>query len=550
MQIDRLLGVARGTPLGWLPRGLLLTCWLAWGLGTAGAEPCTDPDDPCAEVLLDAFEPYLFFEDLGPGGFRLEFPTDFVGADDDTVENNFEQLVGGPAYGVYRHALRLETLDAPCWLLQYHYYFPANWRPDVWAADGYTHEHDWEWVYVWAGWSEPLQRYIGYAATLSKHDRDNREALSRLHTYLFPLIVWDPDASLDWVADVRRLTCWTDDNEALLTRAGVIVSARGNELRPVAGDRGDLIEAGRPAWHCAVPGAWELGTSESDCQRTTDRENCFGDPRVCALPFICSGSAECDDCGADRYVPWARDGLWDASSVTPNVRFPEALCTIVDPEPVAAEPLDLQWGEGCCQISWSWSDAQLPAMAELLVVSDDRAWRCEIGCLQLPERSGALQLRILDPANPAAPGCPERERRCPCFAPPCFWSPRREGGWLEIWLTDARGDARRVARSRRPLPSVGCEVPVRLELSAQPHPVRERVCCSFRLPQAAPVELELIDATGRCVVRRALGRLGGGRHCCWWDLGGSEAPQARTGVFWIRLRAGRQVAQTRVACVR
>ena len=156
----------------WVPMLLVLSLPAAAG----AQEPCTDPADACAEALLDAFQPHLFFEDDGPAGVRIDFPTDFVGADDDTVENNFEHLFGGPAYGVYRNAVRLETDEAPCWLLQYHFYFAANWHPDIWEADGYTHEHDWEWVYVLAGWSWRLGRYVGFAATLSQHDRDNLDA--------------------------------------------------------------------------------------------------------------------------------------------------------------------------------------------------------------------------------------------------------------------------------------------------------------------------------------------------------------------------------------
>lgn len=529
----------------------------------AGAqEPCTDPADACAEALLDAFQPHLFFEDDGPAGVRIDFPTDFVGADDDTVENNFEHLFGGPAYGVYRNAVRLETDEAPCWLLQYHFYFAANWHPDIWEADGYTHEHDWEWVYVLAGWSWRLGRYVGFAATLSQHDRDNLDAMTRLHTYLYPLIVLDLDQSQDWVHDMRRLTSWTGDREALLARAGLVFGARGNELRPLPADRQGLLEVGLPDWIATVPDLWQLGQQGTGCERDTDCENCYGDPHVCRLPFICSGVDECGDCGPERYPPWRRSGLWGSASVPPGFLFPQDLRTVVDPEPVAAGPLEVRLDQHCCHLHWSWQGACLPAVAELAALAPDFGWRCNLGRIELDRCAGSCDVVILNqPLNtvwsagaaPVGAGWAAmgggQGTETTLYAP-CLWSPQRRGAWLEIWLEDSCRTPRLIARSRHPLPGVTAQAPAVLQLRSSPRPALGRVRFEFQLPHASRARLVLADLSGRRLAARDLGTLPAGAQAVSWDLGRAQGGSATSGVFWLRLQACGLHEQIRICCLR
>jgi len=83
-------------------------------------------------------------------------------------------------------------------------------------------------------------------------------------------------------------------------------------------------------------------------------------------------------------------------------------------------------------------------------------------------------------------------------------------------------------------------------LRAWPNPARANTQVSFTLPQAASVELDVTDVTGRHVRTLAHGSLPAGSHFAEWDgreAGGRVAP---AGVYLVTLRRGTQIRTTRV----
>jgi hypothetical protein len=79
---------------------------------------------------------------------------------------------------------------------------------------------------------------------------------------------------------------------------------------------------------------------------------------------------------------------------------------------------------------------------------------------------------------------------------------------------------------------------------ARPNPARsDRLRVGFSLPGAAPATLELFDAAGRRIARRAVGALGAGRHVV--EL--AEGRRLPPGVFVVRLAQGGSVSAARVA---
>ena len=134
-------------------------------------------------ALLDYFQPHIWFdEDVFCE--RWEWPCSYLD-DDDEVENNFEYAGVSPGSEVvYASAEVLQDCDGhDYWLLMYFYYYPANWNELAcsWSlvGNGYTHEHDWEWIYVFVSYDYFLNPpdYVGYAAVLSGHNKDNIAAM-------------------------------------------------------------------------------------------------------------------------------------------------------------------------------------------------------------------------------------------------------------------------------------------------------------------------------------------------------------------------------------
>ncbi len=85
---------------------------------------------------------------------------------------------------------------------------------------------------------------------------------------------------------------------------------------------------------------------------------------------------------------------------------------------------------------------------------------------------------------------------------------------------------------------------------AEPNPFRERTLFRLELDRAAPVALEVFDASGRCVRRLFRGSLFAGRFTIEWDGrddGGNALP---SGHYFVREAAGDRVLSRRVVLLR
>jgi hypothetical protein len=87
-------------------------------------------------------------------------------------------------------------------------------------------------------------------------------------------------------------------------------------------------------------------------------------------------------------------------------------------------------------------------------------------------------------------------------------------------------------------------------LPARPNPFRDATTITFLVPRAAPGLVEVVDVTGRRVLREETGPLMPGNWDWRWDGrrpgGGSLAP----GVYFVRLTLGGESAVQRILRVR
>jgi hypothetical protein len=123
-------------------------------------------------------------------------------------------------------------------------------------------------------------------------------------------------------------------------------------------------------------------------------------------------------------------------------------------------------------------------------------------------------------------------------------------GHLDIVTANAESNNVSVLLNRTPgLAAVGpphAAAPSTLAFAGVgPLPARDAVRVAFRLPQRGRATLELIDVSGRRVVRTDLGELAAGAHEARLARGG-----APDGVYWLRLAVGRAHATAKVVLVR
>ena len=82
-----------------------------------------------------------------------------------------------------------------------------------------------------------------------------------------------------------------------------------------------------------------------------------------------------------------------------------------------------------------------------------------------------------------------------------------------------------------------------------PNPSRGSCRVRFTLARADRIRLEVVDVAGRRVARLADGSRAAGAHEIAWDgrIAGAPAP---AGLYFVRLHAGGQVVNRRIAIVR
>ena len=77
-----------------------------------------------------------------------------------------------------------------------------------------------------------------------------------------------------------------------------------------------------------------------------------------------------------------------------------------------------------------------------------------------------------------------------------------------------------------------------LSLASAPEPVRETTELRFTLPASAPIQVDVLDATGRRVRVIARGTFGAGSHRMAWDTADESGRRVSPGRYFVIVRAG------------
>ncbi len=308
------------------------------------------------EDLLAAFRPIIYFEDDGPEGARADYPVP-IAIDDEDIENNF--AAGGAPPGAHAYAWLHETIDRggrAVWVMEYHYYYRRNWTNiDFWLAKfrNFTHEHDWEWIYIVAGFDGDSLR--PYCATFSAHAGDNRDLFSQEGAVrLFPGVTGGSVWKEDWARDPDSAP-----------RVSLVPDGRVEATALATGNAFDGAPDQARSW--IYSSDYTLVAYDGAQSSCGDAGTYFyGDPELPPGCFFCSGHAECVD---DRRSPWTRDGLGDRDPLPADFALPSdwvANPSVEMPAPPASPILRLAPNPGVDWVRLEASRSEGPVRVELV----------------------------------------------------------------------------------------------------------------------------------------------------------------------------------------
>lgn len=94
-------------------------------------------------------------------------------------------------------------------------------------------------------------------------------------------------------------------------------------------------------------------------------------------------------------------------------------------------------------------------------------------------------------------------------------------------------------------------VPLAFRISpGAPNPFHSSTCVTIDLPDARIVDARIHDATGRVVRRLAESILPPGRHILVWDGGDDDGRRVASGVYLLRVDAGRSSVRRTLVAIR
>jgi hypothetical protein len=85
---------------------------------------------------------------------------------------------------------------------------------------------------------------------------------------------------------------------------------------------------------------------------------------------------------------------------------------------------------------------------------------------------------------------------------------------------------------------------------AQPNPFGRSVTIRYGVSREVPVVAEVVDLSGRTVIRRDLGLRGAGAHEFLWDGADDAGRHLPDGVYFYRVRCGGESASGRITLLR
>lgn len=267
---------------------------VALSLALACVAPTAGGSARLESELLNRFRPALYFvEDSGPNGERIDYPCSFV-ANDSEIENNFQELVTSDPTLCYGRVYEQRDANRKlCWVLEYDYYYPRNWSSLPPPSGCFTHEHDWEWIYIVVGFDEG--DYRPYCACFSGHTPGNRDLFAVAgKVRLYPGVAGGSVWSWQWQHDPewapRVSLGWEEHVEATALASGNAFD--GSPTQP------------RSPRYWAYYQVRDWDPIISSCGYAL--EFCYGDP---ALQLWCIGRCGREECDDPTDPPWTRDGL-------------------------------------------------------------------------------------------------------------------------------------------------------------------------------------------------------------------------------------------------
>jgi len=85
---------------------------------------------------------------------------------------------------------------------------------------------------------------------------------------------------------------------------------------------------------------------------------------------------------------------------------------------------------------------------------------------------------------------------------------------------------------------------------ATPNPFTTDATLSFSLAERGPVELAVYDVSGRRVATVFSGERNAGEHAFHWNGIGDDGNRASAGIYFCRLRAGKETLTRKISLVR
>lgn len=267
---------------------LLMVVWTVTAIWVTVASAAPQDDSE----LLEQYKPVIWYE----SGHPSDWITSYV-RDDIFIEDNFDSLHSAANVVEICYANVYTTLDAnnrSCKVLEYHYYYPRNFNVV------YTHEHDWEWIYIVLGEDDP-GTFRPYVACYSFHDDDNLGAIANGHYRFFQNVfggsLWD-----DRVTQTPRVYLYSTD------RVQALSLLAGNAFEGGLGQLG----SGQLNTDYFLAMGYETPYSSYPCE-SGEGPFYYGDPRTTAF---------WDDCADGRPAPWNRTGLWNNSPLPGGFALP------------------------------------------------------------------------------------------------------------------------------------------------------------------------------------------------------------------------------------
>jgi flagellar hook assembly protein FlgD len=96
----------------------------------------------------------------------------------------------------------------------------------------------------------------------------------------------------------------------------------------------------------------------------------------------------------------------------------------------------------------------------------------------------------------------------------------------------------------------GFVLPEDFNLTSYPNPFNPRAIIEYKIPSNENVDVAIFDIAGRKVIQLDQGYRLAGTHSLTWDARNSYGQQIATGLYILRIQAGRQLKMIKITYLR